>query len=173
MKGRAGQAPADLIEFCTAEHDGLVRFLGLYCGQPALAEELAHEALIRACRDWSKVRSMPSPRAWLRRVAVNSTNSYFRRRAAERRARDRLESEPSPATINDPADALVVRQALASLSSRQRMVLLMRYFDDLSVSDIANSLECSENTVKSLLRRGLAALRETETMKELREALNV
>ena len=48
----------------------------------------------------------------------------------------------------------------------------MRYFDDMPVGDIANSLDCSENTVKSLLRRGLAALRDTETMKEWREALN-
>jgi RNA polymerase sigma factor (sigma-70 family) len=172
MKRRADVPPADLVDFCKTEHESLVRFLSLYCGQPALAEELAQEALIRACRDWSKVRSMQSSRAWLRRVAVNCANSYFRRRAAERRARDRLEAERFAAIAHDPADALVVRQALVSLSPRQRTVLLMRYFDDLSVNDIASALDCSENTVKSLLRRGLAALRETDTMKQWREILD-
>lgn len=172
MRRRYVPPPADLVEFCRGEHDELVRFLSLYCGQAAVAEELAQDALIRACLEWSKVRSMASPKAWLRRVAVNSANSYFRRRAAERRARDRLGGGPIPTTVDSHAETLVIRDALTSLSSRQRTVLLMRYFDDLPVRDIANALDCSDNTVKTLLRRGLAALRATEEMKEWKEALN-
>lgn len=104
---------------------------------------------------------------------MNCANSYFRRRAAERRARARLEAEPEPAPPGalDHEDALALRQALGSLSSRQRTALLLRYFDDLPVSDIAHSLECSDNTVKSLLKRGLARLRETDSIKEWKEAL--
>lgn len=173
MKHNEGGPPADLIEFCRAEYERLVRFLSLYCGEPVLAEELAQESLTQACRHWNSVRAMDNPRAWLRRVGVNAANSHFRRRASEKRARARLEAEPAAVQIGDPADALAVRSALASLSRRQRAVLLMRFFDDLSIRDIAACLDCSENTVKSLVRRGLAALRETDVIREWKGALSV
>ena len=62
-------APIDLTEFCEAEWPRLVGALSLYTGDADLAEELAQEAVVRACRHWRKVRSMEAPAAWLHRVA--------------------------------------------------------------------------------------------------------
>ena len=159
--------------FCQAEHDGLVRFLSLYCGAALVAEELAHDALIKACREWRKVRQMGNPRAWLRRVAVNLANSHFRRRSAEKRALERLRLGDVSPSVGDPAEAVAIREVLSYLTPRQRSAVLMRYFDDLPVSDIAAALECSENTVKSLLRRGLAVLRSSDTIQGWRELPDV
>src|SRR5918992_733978 len=110
--GKSGGAPGDLTAFCRREHPRLVGALSLYCGDLFLAEELAQEALARVCRDWSRVRRMDHPAAWAQRVAINLANSQFRRRAAERRARQRLEAgamqhEDAP----DAAVAITVRTA--------------------------------------------------------------
>ena len=173
MRDTEGTPPADLVAFCTLEHDPLVRFLSLYCGDGPLAEELAQDALIRACQRWAQVREMQSPRAWLRRVAVNGANSYFRRRGAEKRARSRLDAPAEMLEPTDVSEVLALRQSLARISPRQRTALLMRFFDDMRVREIAVALDCSENTVKSLLRRGLAALRDTDTIKNWKGALDV
>lgn len=76
---------SEFVAFCVEEHPRLVGALSLYCGDRALAEELAQDALTRACRDWRKVRNFAAPGAWTHRVAMNLANSYFRRRAAETR----------------------------------------------------------------------------------------
>jgi RNA polymerase sigma factor (sigma-70 family) len=60
----------------------------------------------------------------------------------------------------DAADRLAVRAAVASLPPRQRAVLVLRYFDDLSVADAAAALDCAEGTVKSLTHQAIAALRD-------------
>ena len=66
--------------FCVEVHPRLVGALSLYCGEPAVAEELAQEALAIAFRDWSKVRRMDDQAAWSFRVGFNLCNSYFSRR---------------------------------------------------------------------------------------------
>lgn len=76
------RAPADLAAFCRLEHPRLVGTLGLYTGDADLAEELAQDALLRACRDWDRVRTFAAPGAWVHRVAINLANSAFRSRAA-------------------------------------------------------------------------------------------
>jgi DNA-directed RNA polymerase specialized sigma24 family protein len=81
---------ADLAAFCRAQYAGLVRALSLYCGDRDVAQELAQETIAIACRDWSKVKTADDPRAWLHRVGINLANSHFRRRKAERNAKQRL-----------------------------------------------------------------------------------
>jgi len=82
-------------EFCSAEYPRLVGAMSLYTGDAALAEELAQEALARACRNWSSVKNMPAPGAWAHRVAVNLANTHFRRARLERRARSALDAHDS------------------------------------------------------------------------------
>lgn len=163
----------DLIAFCRGEHPRLVGLLSLYCGDAALAEELAQDALARVCRDWRRVRRMDYPEAWASRVAINLANSYFRRRTAERRARERLAARPDPVrTEPDTALALSVRQALADLPPRQRTALLLHYFCDLPFAQVAELMGSPEPTVKSLARRGLARLRSPESLGTPEEAPN-
>lgn len=137
----------------------LVGLLGLYCGDRTVAEELAQEALERACRDWSRVRQKDSPEAWTRRVAINLANSYFRRRAAERRATSRLQSGVVAPSDSDQAGALAMRQAVVALPPRQRTVVILHYYLDMPFSEIADLMRIPLSTSKSLASRGVARLR--------------
>lgn len=166
-----GAPPEDLADFCEQEYERLVRVLSLYCGSGPVAQELAHEALIRACRNWSKLRTMDFPRAWLHRVGMNLANSHFRRRSAEKRANERLGA--SAPQVDDHSEAFAIRSIVAGLPPRQRTVILLHYFDDLSYAQIGEILGCPENTAKSLARRAREALRKQEELEHLQEAGNV
>lgn len=169
---RAG-APEDLSKFAAQEYGPLVEMLSLYCGRGDVAEEFAQEALIRLCRDWHKVRKMEHPSAWLKRVAINVARSHFRRRAAEKKASLRLESKTTEQHHPDSADSVAVRKAVSSLPQRQKTVLLLHYYGDLTFNQISEYMNCSENTAKSLARRAIRSLRERGGLVETKEATNV
>lgn len=166
---------AEFAAFCAEEHPRLVGALSLYCGDRALAEELAQDALSRAFRDWTKVRRFGAPGAWTHRVAINLANSYFRRAAAEARAKRRLQDDeqapPDPGI--DQAIALDIRRAVASLPRRQRTALILRYYVDLSVRDVAVAMDCPEGTVKTLTSKAIEALRQDMSLHELKEVRDV
>jgi RNA polymerase sigma-70 factor (sigma-E family) len=153
-------ASPECEDFLRALHPRLVGGLTLHCGDAALAEELAQEALARVWSRWDQVREHPAPQAWAWRVALNLSASWFRRRAAERRAASRVGPAPTEAPNPDAADRMAVRAAVATLPARQRAVLVLRYFDDLTVADAATALGCAQGTVKSLTHQAIAALRE-------------
>lgn len=168
-------APDALAAFCRQEHPRLVGALSLYCGDAALAEELAQEALYRVCRDWSRVSLMPAPGAWAHRVAINLANSAYRRRRAERRANRRHHdvSDGRAAGPGDPASSLAVRQAVAALPPRQRAAVVLRHLAGYSVAETAELLDVTEGAVKQLTHRAAVALRERlpddDTMQEVRD----
>ena len=150
-------AQQEFADFCDAHHARLVGLLGLFSGSRDLAEEFAQESLMRAYRDWPKVRALDSPMAWLYRVGTNLARSHFRRRRAETRARERLKRLPPPPA--EPPIALEVRESIRALPPRMRSALVLRYYGDLRVSDVATALDCSETTVKKLLGSALQRLR--------------
>lgn len=160
----------ELSAFCRREYPRLVGALSLYCGDAYVAEELAQEAIVRVVSNWGKVRRLAVPGAWAHRVAINLANSHFRRRLAERRAKQRLYARAA-LTVHQPdtSTALAVRQTVASLPQRQRAVIVLRFFADLSVREVADVLGCPDGTVKSLTAKALASLRTTDLI-ELREA---
>lgn len=163
----------ELILFCRTEYPRLVGALSLYCGDRHVAEELAQDAIVRVISDWPKVRRLQAPGAWAHRVAVNLANSQLRRRLAERRAKQRL-SARAPRLHHDPdtPTALMVREAVARLPKRQRAVVVLRFFADLSVREVADLLDCPEGTVKSLTAKALASLRAAN-LHELEEVSDV
>jgi RNA polymerase sigma-70 factor (sigma-E family) len=140
-------------------HPRLIGGLTLYCGQAALAEELTQETLARVWGRWSEVRNHPAPHAWAWRVALNLASSWFRRKAIERRATARLGPPASLSFDPDVADRVAVREAVAALPTRQRAVLVLRYFEDLSVAETAEAMGCAQGTVKSMTHQAIAALR--------------
>jgi RNA polymerase sigma factor (sigma-70 family) len=154
---------SEFAAFCIKEHPRLVGALSLYCGDRVLAEELAQDALSRACRDWGKVRRLGAPGAWTHRVAINLANSYFRRVAAEARAKRRLREEQRAYRESglDHAAAMDIRSAVASLHRRQRTALILRYYVDLPVRDVAAAMECPEGTVKTLTSKAIASSRQS------------
>jgi RNA polymerase sigma-70 factor (sigma-E family) len=159
--------PEGVIGFCHRVRPRLVGTLSLLCGDGDAAEELAQETLARVWLRWSRVRELGEPRAtaWTFRVAINLANSWVRRRMAERRARARLAGQAASAHLDpDPADALAVRQAVAALPRRQRTALVLRYYADLPVAEVAALMGCAPGTVKSLTSKALTALRRVEGM---------
>jgi RNA polymerase sigma-70 factor (ECF subfamily) len=132
--------------------------LALYCGDRGVAEELAQETLARACRDWKKVAAAASPEAWAHRVAINLAHSHFRRRAAARRAHERLRVDAERRPIQWPTERIELLEAMTALPHRQRSAVLLRYFMGFRVIEVAEILDCPEGTAKTLIHRALKAL---------------
>jgi RNA polymerase sigma factor (sigma-70 family) len=162
-------------EFCNRVHSRLVGALSLYCGDAALAEEFAQEALARAFRDWRKVGGLDNPEGWVFRTGFNITHSYFRRRAAERRANDRARMQENAFLDAEDvrSDAVALRSAVARLPRRQRTAVVLRFYADYSVSDVARLMECPEGTVKTLTRKALSLLRLQPEVQEFKEVPHV
>ncbi len=159
-RGTSGHDPGDVAAFCRREHRRLVGLLALYVGDRAVAEELAQETLVRVCEQWPKVRAMTNPSGWASRVALNLASSRWRRLSAERRATVRHGADPDRAQDVDTAATVAVRSAVAALPPRQKQALVLRYYADLSVADVADAMDCPVGTAKSLLSRATAALRD-------------
>lgn len=151
-----------LVEFCRVQHPRLVGMLGLYCGDGDLAEELAQESLVRLCREWDQLPGADDAVRWVNRVAFNLAKSTFRTRAARRRITERFGAALAPHSYaNDDDASLAVRSAVALLPQRQRRVVILRYFCDLSVRDVALQMNCQEGTVKSLTSLAITRLRSS------------
>ncbi|MGH2734113.1 MAG: SigE family RNA polymerase sigma factor [Actinomycetota bacterium] len=164
-------APRDLVLFCELHHPRLVGMLSLYCGDAAVAEEVAQEALLKTCRQWRRVRRMDNPAGWLHRVGFNLANSHYRRRNAERRAGEKLSARPPDGSNPDVADAVALRRAVAELPKRQKTALVLRYYADLPYAEIAALMDAPQPTVKSLVRRAVERLR-SHGFEELKEVPN-
>jgi RNA polymerase sigma-70 factor (ECF subfamily) len=150
----------ELTGFCREAWPRLVGALSLYTGDRHVAEEIAQEALVRVCERWTEVQAMASPMGWAHRVGFNLASSHFRRRGAERRARQRLGAIVDVVSPQvEPAEALALRQAVAALPEQQRRALVLRYYADLPVTEVALLMECPENTVKTHTRRAIEQLR--------------
>jgi RNA polymerase sigma-70 factor (sigma-E family) len=146
-------------DFVRARTGALSRTAYLLTGDHQLAEDLLQEALTRVASRWAQLRG-GTPDAYIRRVMVNEITSWRRRRRYHERPSDQV---PQGAAAADPAlttvRRVVVGQALAQLAPRQRAILVLRYYEDLSEADTAATLGCSVGAVKSGTHAALARLR--------------
>ena len=133
----------------------------LMTGNPALAEEHVQEALLNA---WRGIRGFKRGRPfkpWLIRILVNDVLSGQRRRALRTVP---LEDSPELGAGSDEAEAITnretLRQALDQLTPEHREVVVLRYFADLTVAEVARSAGIREGTAKSRLHRALRQMRE-------------
>jgi RNA polymerase sigma factor (sigma-70 family) len=131
---------------------GLVRLGHLLTGSRAAGEDLAQEAFVGLLR---RTAPVDDPGAYLRRSVVNAALTARARRAREQRFAAGLRED-----VVLPPEVDETWRALSRLPARQRAVLVLRYYEDLSESDIAAALGCRPGTVKSLASRGLARLRK-------------
>jgi RNA polymerase sigma-70 factor (sigma-E family) len=144
----------DFEEFAAARSAALLRTAYLLTGNHQDAEDLVQVALLKAVPKWGRVR-VHEP--YVRRILVHESVSRWRRR---RWRETSTESLPElPATGPDVDARLALRQALAHLAPRQRAVIVLRYFDDLTEVQTAELLGISVGTVKSQARDALARLR--------------
>jgi len=140
-----------------------LRDLGfLLSGSWAEGEELAQDAMVRTLAAWPRIRDPARAGAYARSVLVNQHRNVVRRTLTHLRHQHRLmPTEPPPESL--PADArLDLQSALSRLPARQRAVLVLRYFEDLTETEVARLLGIPLGTVKSLNRRGLRRLREPD-----------
>ncbi|MBL0747222.1 SigE family RNA polymerase sigma factor [Nocardioides baculatus] len=151
---------ADFADFVHASWPGLYRTAHLLLGDHGLAEDLTQTALAKTYVAWARVRERDAAYAYARTTLVNTATSWFRRRSW----RNELPREDAGLDVlgrhPDPSDRPAVMDALAALPPRQRAVVVLRFYDDLSVAQTADALGCSPGTVKSQTSVALARLRE-------------
>jgi RNA polymerase sigma-70 factor (ECF subfamily) len=144
-------------DFYRRELPGLIILARGLCG-PTLAEEVAQEAMLVAYRRWRQIGDLHYPEAWTRRVCANLAVSQVRRRAIEVRALLRLSGRRVSGEPEQPVVEDDFWREVRLLPRRQAQAVALRYVYDLSVADIALTLNCSEGTVKVHLTRGRGVL---------------
>jgi RNA polymerase sigma-70 factor (sigma-E family) len=144
-------------QFVVAREKALQRTAWLLTGDWGLAEDLVQTALVRSWPRWERIRRRDDPEIYVRRVLVNTWASWSRRRWRGERASQALPDRPEPGDMAaEVAVRIAVRGALGSLTGRQRAVVVLRVFDDLSEAQVAQVLDCAVGTVKSTMAKAVA-----------------
>ncbi|BCJ34388.1 RNA polymerase sigma24 factor [Actinocatenispora thailandica] len=145
-------------EFVTARLPALTRLGFALTGDHQLAEDLVQTALFRLAQRWGRV---DEPQAYARRIMINESTSWHRRRRLRETS---LAAAGDPAAPVEVAESVTRREAfiaaLRRLTPKQRAVLALRYYEDLSEVDTAAALGCSVGTVKSRTHQAIRRLRE-------------
>ncbi len=163
MRERTATPTVDLAALYRDHRGSLIRMARLLVDTPEAAEDAVHDAFLGTARNLGSLRDPEAALGYIRRAVVNRSRSQLRRR---RTARAHLRvAEPQVAPPADDAVLLAeehreVLAALDTLPPRQREVLVLRYWSDLSEAQIADALGISRGTVKSQASRAIAALGE-------------
>ncbi len=148
---------ADFEEFVVARRGALLRTAYLLTGNHHDAEDLVQSALIKVVPKWERIRDRPE--AYVRAVLARESVNRWRVRRWREVTTDVV---PEPSQF-DSTDRIALLEDLRSLSPRQRAVLVLRYFDDLTEAETAAVLGISVGTVKSYARDALGRLRSQQT----------
>ncbi|MFJ9796050.1 SigE family RNA polymerase sigma factor [Streptomyces sp. NPDC101145] len=154
----------DFTEFTEASYASLLRTARLLTGDRHAAEDLVQAALVKVYLRWGRSGSWASPQVYARKVVVNLYATWRRRRWHTETAHPGGEGA-AVADRRDMADGAETRlelaRALGALPRAQRAVVVLRFYEDLSVEETAELLGCSPGTVKSRTNRALERLRAT------------
>ena len=151
-------------EFVSARLGALVRYAVVVTWDPHLAEDITQDVLVRAQARWSRIGRLDAPELYVKRMVVNEFLSWRRRRAAHlvplsSQALDPLlASAPDIIGPRDERDAMLA--LIATLPPRQRAVIALRFYEDMSVEQIADLIGCRTVTVRTHISRALATLRK-------------
>jgi RNA polymerase sigma-70 factor (sigma-E family) len=155
--GTASGTEQEFREFVQGIAASLHRTAYLLCGDWYLADDLVQEALARAYSHWRKVQKADNPSAYVRRILINESRRSWRRN------RNHTVHAGNDQAVADMSDGVVNRaeliQALQSLPARQRATVVLRFLEGLSERETAETLGCSEGTVKSQTSRALIKLK--------------
>ncbi|WP_374969744.1 SigE family RNA polymerase sigma factor [Terrabacter sp. BE26] len=160
----------EFTSFVAAHSMALLRYAHLLTGCPADAEELLQDTLERVYLSWDRVVRAGMPVAYTRSALARNHISRWRRLTRRRATEERTSSDRSLgrgegfSTAPEERDAMW--RLLATLPPRQRVVLVLRFYEDLPEKDIADALGVSVGTVKSQLSRGLSTLRTRHALAE-------
>jgi len=151
-------ARQDFADFAAARSPQLLRLAYVLTGDQHAAEDLLQTALTRAAAHWGRVRN--SPEAYLRKIMYREQVSLWRRRS---RRPETVMAEPPERSADDQLagvdSRLALRQALLALPPGKRVVLVLRYLEDLPEEQVAATLGCSVGTVRSQSHKAIRQLR--------------
>lgn len=156
------QAREDFRSYVAARSPALLRTAYMLTGNGADAEDLLQTALAKTYLAWDRIREREAIDGYVRRVMVNTQTSWWRRRKVDEYATGELPERPAgrDATADlDLHDALWT--ALSTLPKRQRAMVVLRFYEDLSEAETAQVMGVSVGTVKSTTSRALAKMRDT------------
>ena len=160
----------DFAHFVEARERALLRTAWLLTGDWGLAEDLVQTALARSWPRWERINRRDDPEVYVRRVMVNTWTTWGRRRWRGEKASPVVADAPARVDVaTEVAMRMALRDALKTLTSRQRAVLVLRVYDDLPEAQVAQMLNCSVGTVKSATSRALARLRDDPRLAEFME----
>jgi RNA polymerase sigma-70 factor (sigma-E family) len=144
-------------EFVGARQKALLRTAWLLVGDAHLAEDLVQTALSKAAMRWERIVAHGDPEPYVRRIIYTEHVSWWRRRRFTEVLGASLDDQPGDAV--DVPLQVAMQRALAKLTPKQRAVLVLRYYEDLSESQTAEVLDVAIGTVKSQTRHALARLK--------------
>lgn len=155
---QTGPAPGSYEEFVTATSAKLLRAAYLLTGSRHDAEDLLQASLVKLYVAWRKAEGADSTEAYARRVLMNT---FISSRRPARFTRERLFDDVPEDRVDDrdPAERLAFWPRVMALPPRQRAVIVLRYYEDLSEQEIADTLGCAVGTVKSTANAALKRLR--------------
>ena len=143
---------------------GMWRLVRRYVKSDADAADITQLAFVRAFRGLTGFRGTASVRSWLYRIAINCALSWLRDHRREQPAEIAeealIDDNPAPAQLSQGDDRAQLRRAIAQLPPKQKLVLELRVFDDLSFKEVAELAECSENTAKVNFHYAVKRLRD-------------
>jgi RNA polymerase sigma-70 factor (sigma-E family) len=152
---------SDFEEYMTARQPSLLRTAYLLTGDRHAAEDLVQTALAKLYLSWDKVQRREHIDGYVRRILVNEHNSLWRRAWKRKEvATDEVPDRVGVADSPDHGERSALWEFVQTLPRKQRAVVVLRYYEDLSEAEIAATLGISVGTVKSQSSRALAALRE-------------
>ncbi len=161
--GGAEVATEDRLDFesyAAARWSRLLRTAYLLTGDHHEAEDLVQVTLAKVYLGWSRVRRLEEPDAYVHRALVNNNISRHRKRRVVQLLTSRLPDRPREGAAAQVEARSLLLEALATLPPRQRAVVVLRYWEDLSEHQVAEVLGCTAGNVKSQASRGLRKLRE-------------
>jgi RNA polymerase sigma-70 factor (sigma-E family) len=162
-RGQRAQIREEFERFVGTATDPLLRTAYLVVWDVGEAEDLVQECLLRVARKWPRVRTMEHPVAYARKILINLALDGADRRSRRKNelsaGRPELGGDAQEDATRDLEARSELTAALRRLPPRQRAVLVLRYFQDLSEAQVAETLGCSVGTVKSTASRGLERLR--------------
>jgi RNA polymerase sigma-70 factor (sigma-E family) len=146
-------------EFLTDRLPALIRYSTALAGDPDTGADVLQDVLLKAQARWTRIVVLQVPEAYIRKMVINELVST-RRRLTARLRRERLHP---PVSVEDRSEQFAEREALMrlirALPDRQRIVIALRYFEDMADGDIAVLMGCNIATVRSQASRALATLR--------------
>jgi RNA polymerase sigma-70 factor (sigma-E family) len=155
------QADSDFREFMHARWPAMVRLAYALTGDLGHAEDVAQTAFARAYASWPRIIRTRDPESYVRRIVVNENRNRFRKHRVTERLTDTPPEYGVPDTTGESDERAELMAALRRLGPRQRAVIVLRYWLDLTEVEAADTLNISVGTVKSQASRALASLRRS------------